>query len=184
MNKKYLKVMNGLVSGADNSLVYKLDEVNLSNIWNPKATNPKDMGGFNFSVEDKILRWLVRGTTLYDVVIPEDAEIIECESESAPRGVFRSNKIILSNPRDVTDEVAMDLYIKSDLPKKSYYKSLAGLIVRGYINTCKQLIRDHINKNNIKEVLEEINEFIKPENIIKEDNNEVYYEVMNILNKI
>ncbi len=30
------------------------------------------MGGFNFSTEDKILRWLVRGDTLYDVIIPED----------------------------------------------------------------------------------------------------------------
>ena len=38
------------------------------------------MGGFNFSTEDKILRWLVRGNTIYDVVILEDAEIIDCPS--------------------------------------------------------------------------------------------------------
>lgn len=37
--------------------------------------------------------------TKYDVAIPDDAEIIDCESTSAPHGVFRSNKIIITNYR-------------------------------------------------------------------------------------
>lgn len=48
------------------------------------------MGGFNFSTESKILRWLVRGDTIYDVELPEDAEVVDCPSNSASHGVFRS----------------------------------------------------------------------------------------------
>lgn len=90
-----------------------------------------------FSTEDKILRWLVRGDTIYDVIIPADEEVINCENLSTPIGVFRTNKIILSNPRIITDEVAMELYEKSDFHETTYFKSLTDLAIRGHINTSK-----------------------------------------------
>lgn len=154
---KYLKVMFGN-KGVD--FEYKIGEINIANTWNPNTYDPKEMGGFNFSTEDKILRWLVRGDTIYDVEIPDDAEIIDCPSESAPHGVFRSNKIILSNPRPMTDDLAMDFYLKSDLPEKSYYKALAGVAIRGYINTAKKIFEDKINSNNIKLAFNEFKDFI------------------------
>ena len=163
MNKKNLKVMFGTTSGANQELEYKLNEVNVANNWNPNATDPKEMGGFNFSVEDKILRWLVRGDTLYDVEIPKDAEVIDCPSESAPHGVFRTNKIILSNPRLVTDEIAMQLYEKSTLPEKSYFKAMAGLCVRGHINTEKKIFEEKINKENINIAISEFEDFVTPQ---------------------
>lgn len=157
---KFLKVMFGTTSGANKDVHYKLDKINVADRWNPNALSPKKMGGFNFSTEEKILRWLVRGDTLYDVEIPKDAEVVNCPSKSAPNGVFRSNKIILHNPRTVTDDIAMKLYLKSKLPEKSYYKSLVGCAIRGYKNTCFKIIEDKVNKNNIDEVLEEWNDFI------------------------
>ena len=180
---KYLKVM------FDNKGVnfeYKIDEVNIADTWNPNTYDPKEMGGFNFSTEDKILRWLVRGDTIYDVEIPDDAEVIDCPSESAPHGVFSSNKIIRTNPRPMTDELAMNFYLKSDLPEKSYYKSLAGVAIRGYRNTALKIIEDKVNKNNIDLVLSEIEDFVKPyqSSGTDESANEVYNEVMNILNNI
>ena len=182
---KYLKVMFGTSSGANNNLKYKIDEINISNNWNPSAQDPKKMGGFNFSTEDKILRWLIRGDTLYDVEIPNDAELIDCPSKSAPHGVFRSNKIILHNPRKVTDEIAFDLYKKSKLPAVSYYKALVGCAIRGYRNTCLEIIKDKVNKNNIDLVLSEIDDFVSP---FRNDNPkkelQVYEEVIKILNKI
>lgn len=184
MNKRYLKVMFGNVSGANNNLEYKIGEVNFAPFWNPSSNEPKEMGGFNFSTEEKILRWLVRGDTIYDVVIPDDTEIVNCESISTPNGVFRSNKIIITNPRKVTDEIAMDLYLKSNIPEKSYYKALAGLAIRGHINTCKKLINDRISKDNIDEVLAEISDFVRPEDVTGGGNREVYNEVLDILNKI
>ncbi len=185
MSTKYLKVMFDDISSANNDLKYKINEVNIDNNFNPKASSPKDMGGFNFSTEDKIFRWLVRGDTLYDVIIPEDAVVINVPSETAPNGVFRTNKINLTNKRKITDEVAMYFYKKSKLPEKSYYKALAGIMVRGYKNTCLQLIRDKVNKDNIDLVLKEINDFVEP-NMSKEDvnNHEVFYEVMDILKEI
>lgn len=151
--------MFGQTSGADNSFSYKINKVNIANNWNPNANDPKEMGGFNFSTEDKILRWLVRGDTIYDVEIPKDAEIIDCPNESAPHGIFRSNKIIISNPRKVTNEMAMDLYLKSNLPEKSYYKAMAGCTVRGYINTALKILEDKVNKYNIDLVLDEFKDF-------------------------
>lgn len=177
---KYLKVMFG---NKGVNFEYKIDEINIASSWNPNTFDPKKMGGFNFSTEDKILRWLVRGDTLYDVVIPEDAEIIDCPSDSAPHGVFRSNKIILTNPRPMTDELAMNFYLKSDLPEKSYYKSLAGCMVRGYRNTCLQIIKDKVNKENIDLVLSEIYDFTKPYQQENNTNN-LFNEIMSLLNNI
>ena len=185
MSTKYLKVMFDDISGADSNLKYKINEVNIDNNFNPNASNPKDMGGFNFSTEDKIFRWLVRGDTLYDVIIKEDAIVINVPSESSPNGVFRTNKIILTNKRKMTDEIALYLYKKSKLPEKSYYKALAGIMLRGYKNTCLQLIRDKVNKSNIDLVLKEINDFVGTDMIKEKDNShKVFYEVMDILNEI
>lgn len=181
--KRYLKVMFG---NKGVNFEYKINEVNIADTWNPNTYEPKEMGGFNFSTEDKILRWLVRGDTIYDVEIPEDAEIIDCPSESAPHGVFRSNKIILTNPRIVTDELAMNFYLKSNLPEKSYYKSLAGCAIRGYINTSLKIIEDKVNNNNIDLVLKEIEDFVKPyqSSGISDNGYEVYNEIMEYLREI
>lgn len=184
--KKYVKVMFENKSGANNDIEYKIDEVNVAKIWNPSASEPKEMGGFNFSTEDKILRWLIRGDTIYDVIIPDGAEVIDVESISAPHGVFRANKIIITNPRIMTDELAMYYYKISKLPEKSYFKSLAGCAIRGYKNTCMQIIKDKVNKDNIDLVLSEINDFVEPFKNCSNNNDDtlVFNEVIQCLNKI
>ncbi len=181
---KYVKVAFQNQSGADKNVIYQIDEVTVADHWNPKATDPKEMGGFNFSTEDKILRWLVRGDTLYDVLLPEDSEVVEVESESSPHGVFRANKVILTNPRPMTDELAYQFYFRSNLPQKSYYKALAGLMVRGYKNTALQLIKDKVTTDNIEEVLLEVNDFCKPENAKDKAHLDVFQEIYDILLKI
>ena len=180
-NKKLLKVMFGSTSGANTNIQYKLNEVNIAHKWEPNTQNPREMGGFNFSTEDKILRWLVRGDTLYDVCIPDDAEVVNCQSESAPNGVFRTNKIIITNPREVTDEMAMNFYKKSNLPEKSYYKSLAGCAIRGYKKTCLQIIKDKVNKDNIDLVLSEWNDFHRSGHCTENGNVDVDNGILNIL---
>ena len=77
---KYVRVMDGLKSNASD-FEYKLDEVNIASIWNPKETDPEKMGGLNFSTEDKILRWLHRVDTIYDVIIPKDAQVVNVNKE-------------------------------------------------------------------------------------------------------
>lgn len=146
--KKYMRVMYGTKSHA-NGLEYKIDEINEAENWNPNADNPEDFGGFNFSTEDKVLRWILRGDTLYDVEIPKDAEFIECENKNTPHGIFRSNKIILTNPRILTNDLVMDLYLKSDLPDNTYFQCLTLLSLRNYDKVCEKIIKDKVNKNNV-----------------------------------
>ena len=45
--------------------------------------------------------------------------------------------------------MTMDLYKKSDLPEKSYFKAMAGSAVRGHIKTARQIFKDKVNKENI-----------------------------------
>ena len=154
---KYVKVMFGTTSGADKNLEYKIGEVNVANNWNPTAENGRDFGGFNYTTENCVLRWLHRGDFVYDVEIPSDAENIKLEGATT---IWRTNKIIISNPRKITDEIAYDFYKKSNIPELSYYKALAAVSVMNYRNTAIQIFKDKVNKENIDLVLEEWNDFM------------------------
>lgn len=163
---KYLRVMDGLYSNA-NGFRYRLDEVNIAEIWNPNADNPKEMGGFNFSTEDKILRWLHRGDTIYDVIVPEDAEVILCDEE---KSIYRANKIIVSNPRTITDELVIELYKKSTLSNKIIAQCLKTLLWKDRLEISKYIIKDMVNLDNIKEIFTEFEIYSIDRNF---DNNEI-----------
>ena len=154
---KYVKVMFDTVSGADRNLEYKLNEVNIANNWNPTATKGRDFGGFNYTTEDSILSWLHRGDTIYDVEIPKDAENIKIYGATT---IYRTNKIIIKNPRKVDDDLALYFYKMSNIPDKSYYKALGVASIMNYKNTALTILRDKVNKDNIDIVLEEWNDFI------------------------
>lgn len=154
---KYLKVM---FENRGVNYEYKIDELNIATVWNPSAKSGKDFGGFNFSTEDKIIRWLHRGDTLYDVIIPDKTEVIDCVESATPHGVFRSNKIIITNPRKVTDEMALEFYKKSTIPEFAYYKALGAVSIMNYKQTALQILKDKVNKDNIDIVLEEWDDFI------------------------
>ena len=126
---KFVKVMHGTISGAKSDFEYKLNEVNIANNWNPTAESGKDFGGFNYCSEECILRWLHRGDTIYDVDIPDDAENIKLDGATT---IYRTNKIIISNPRKVDDDLALHFYEISNIPEKSYYKALSVVAIMGY----------------------------------------------------
>lgn len=164
---KYIKLMDGSKSNAG-GFEYKIGEINVADNWNPSTFDPALMGGFNFSTDEKILRWIHRGDTVYDVEIPKDAEVIDCPSKNCPHGVFRTNKIILSNPRKVTEEMVITYYEKSDLPEKTYYQCIVVMLYRNYINVAKRIINDKVNKNNIEICIKEFEKMISD----KHDGNE------------
>lgn len=153
---KYVRVMDGLKSNAG-GFEYKLNEINISQSWNPEAHSGKEFGGFNFTTESCILRWLHRGSTIYDVELPEDAQTVKIEGATV---LFRTNKIIVKNPRKVDDDLALHYYEISNIPEKSYYKALGAVAVMNYKKTALKILKDKVNKNNINEVLKEWNEFI------------------------
>ena len=154
---KFVKVMFGTTSGAKSDFKYKVNEVNISEHWNPTAEKGRDFGGFNYTTEDCILRWLHRGDTIYDVEIPDDAENIKLDGATT---VYRANKIIINNPRKVDDDLALHFYKISKIPEKSYYKALGVVSLMNYQKTAYAILKDKVNKNNIDNVLEEWNDFI------------------------
>lgn len=179
---QFIRVLFGDVSTLRPNTPIETDKIVFADNWNPSAKTPEEMGGFNFSNEANILRWIVRGNVVYDVKIPSGATIINCPNPSTPNGVFRTDKFILTNPRPLTDDLAMYYYKKSKMPEKTYYKTLVGLALRGCVNTAKQLIQDKVNTENICEVLDDFNSFLQPSR--KEDNQEVYDEIKQILFEI
>ncbi len=151
---KYVKVMFDTTSGAKSDFEYKVNEVNISSNWNPTAEKGRDFGGFNYATEDCILRWLHRGDTIYDVEVPKDAEVVKLDGATI---VYRTNKIIIRNPRKVDDELALYFYKISKIPEKSYYKALGAVSLMNYIKTAYTILKEKVNKNNIDDVLEELN---------------------------
>lgn len=166
---KYVRVMDGLRSNAG-GFEYKMDEVNEATNWNPSASEPENMGGFNFSTEDKILRWLHRGDTIYDVIIPDGAEVVLCNKE---KGVYRTNKIIVTNPRKITDEMVLELYHKTTLSDEIIAQCLATLIWRGRSKISKHIIEDRVNKKNVDMILEGFMKYAGKETLQHKDGKDV-----------
>ena len=137
---------------------YKINEINIANNWNP-TSETNEMGGFNFSVEDKVIRWLLRGDTLFDVIIPDGVDVYDCWNKSTPHGVFRSNKIIIENPRIINDEFAMELYLKSNIPDTSFLPVLAVCANRGFMKTAMKIYKEKVNKNTKELAIQEFKEF-------------------------
>ena len=167
---KYLRVMDGLKSNAG-GFEYKLDEINISKKWNPETLEPEEMGGFNFCTEDKILRWLHRGDTIYDVIVPEDAEVILCDEE---KGIYRSNKIIVTNPRPVTDEMVLDLSKKTTLSNRVLAQCLVTLLWKKRKEISKQIIKERVNLDNIDEILTEFVNYAGEDNLNSDSGKEIY----------
>ena len=160
---KFVRVLNGTKSHAG-GFELKINEVNIASEWNPTALDAKRMGGFNFSTEDKILRWIHRGDTLYDVTIPIGADVVDASREYNPHSVFRTNKIILANPRKIDNAMIIDLYNKSTLPENVLFQCIAVFSYRGYLQAAIYIIDDIVNKQNIDTCLLEFKQTIARKN--------------------
>lgn len=167
---KFVRVMDGVRSNAG-GFNYKLNEINISEHWDTSTLDPEKMGGFNFCTEDKILIWLHRGDTLYDVIVPDDAEVILCDEE---KGIYRSNKIIVSNPRTITDELVIELYNKTTLSDKIIADCLVTLLWKKRKEISKYIIKSRVNQNNIDEILKEFERYTGEDNLYSESGKEIY----------
>lgn len=167
---KYVRVMDGLKSNAG-GFEYKLDEINIAHKWDTSTLEPEQMGGFNFCTEDKILRWLHRGDTMYDVIVPEDAEIILVDDI---KGIYRANKIIVTNPRKITDDIVIELYKKTTLSNKILAECLVTLLWKNRKEISKYIIKDRVTLENIDEFLNEFVRYAGKDNLSSESGKEIY----------
>lgn len=136
----------------ENVVAVSEKEVNLD------AKDNTEIGGFCISDYKHIFRWVIRGNYLCEVQIPDDTKIYKAESEN---GIYVSNKIILVNPIKMSDEVAMKLYLSSELPEISYIRAMAACCIQGYVKTAEKVFQDKINKNNCELAFFEFESFCK-----------------------
>ena len=122
------------------------------------ATDTKEIGGFFVSTYEYIFRWLIRGDTLCEVTIPDESKIYKTVSEN---GIYLSEKMILTNPIKINDDVAMELYLNSTLPQYSYFEAMAACAIMGYINTAIKVCEDKVNKENIDIAIIKFESFCK-----------------------
>ena len=138
---------------------FPIDEVVIADKKiNFNAEQQIDMGGFCVSTFDYIFRWLIRGDTLCEVIIPDDEKIYKTVSEN---GLYIAEKIILTNPKKIDDNFATELYLKSNLPEASYFKAMTACAICGYINTALKVCEDKVNKDNVDIAIIELEEFCK-----------------------
>ena len=157
-NAKYYRVIHTVKEYSDgrrfpiNEIITSDKKVDLN------ATDLTNMGGFCISTYECIFRWLIRGDTLCEVEIPENSKIYKTLSDN---GIYLSDKIILKNPRKIDDNFAMELYLSSKLPEKSYFVAIAVCAICGYINTALKVCEEKVNKENVGIAIYEFQEFCK-----------------------
>ena len=138
---------------------FPIDEVVIADKKiNLNAEVSEEMGGFCISDYDHIFRWIIRGDSLCDVRIPEDTKIYKTGSEN---GIYIADRIILSNPIKLDDNLVMELYINSKLPEISYFRALAACCIKGYVKTAEKVLQEKINESNKTIALQEFEGFCK-----------------------
>lgn len=153
------------------------------------ATKSMQMGGFCISTYNYAFRWLIRGDTLCEVIIPEDSKFYKTVSEN---DVFVCEKMILTNPKKIDDNFAMKLYKVSTLNDISYFRAMTACAICGYINTALKVFEDKVNEQNISIAISEFEGFCKRreqehygKNILEIDSVKIIYnKLMDFQNNI
>lgn len=178
---KYLKWAFGKDIAKVENKKFEIGKVMESDIWDPTNDDWDSRGGFNFTIEKCALRWMSRGDTLYEVEIPKDGELVKINSTKTPDGIYIANKIILTNPIPISNELLENFYNKSELPISTYFECIRILATRNYYDLALKIIKDKVNLNNIDEALEIYNKSLKPEQKL---DIECYNKVKEILEEI
>ena len=107
------------------SLIFSLTSRSFSSPANFAPNSLKSSSAFSsevrFSTYNFSFRWLIRGDTLCEVIIPQDSEFYKTVSENE---VYVCNKMILTNPKKIDDEFALELYKLS-----TYSSGIVNMII-------------------------------------------------------
>ena len=175
---KYLKWVFKDNIGHDSNKKFEVGKVTVCDTWDPNNSDWDKRGGFNFTNEECALRWMSRGDTLYEVEIPEDAEVVNVKNDKTPGGIMITNKIILKNPQEISEELIIDFYKKSNLPLSTYFECIRVLANRGYYDIALIIIKDKVTTDNIDLALERFNHSKNPDADINEECHNKVREVL------
>ena len=155
-NMKYYRVIQTIKEYRDGKQ-FPIDEVVVADKEiDLNATESLEMGGFCISTYNYIFRWLIRGDTLCEVKIPEDSKFYKTINEN---DVYVCEKMILTNPKKINDNFAMELYKASSLNEISYFRAMTACAICGYINTALNVCEDKVNKSNVDIAIRELEDF-------------------------
>lgn len=155
-NAKYYRVIH-TVKEYEDGRRFPLNEVVIADKKvNLEAAKREDIGGFYISSFEYIFRWIIRGDTLCEVIIPEDTKIYKTTSDN---GIYVADKIILTNPVKLDEDLVMKLYKVSTLPQISYFKAMAACAICGYVNVALKVCEEKVNKENVDIAINEIEDF-------------------------
>ena len=178
---KYLKWVFGTNIANKDNANFEINKVITADRWDPTNPDWDQKGGFNFTNEKCALRWMSRGDTLYEVEIPTDGEIYKIENMKTPDGIIIANKIILKNPKKISDDLLNYYYEISELPLKTYFECIGLLASRSYYDLALRIIKDKITMYNIDFAINEFNDSIKPWHKVDYD---CYNKVKEVLEEI
>jgi adenylate kinase family enzyme len=178
---KYLKWAFGTSIGHKENEHFEIGKEIEADMWDPDNDDWDKRGGFNFTNEECALRWMSRGDTLYEVTIPSDGELKEVKNDKTPGGIIIANKIILTNPIPISNELLIELYKKSSLPIETYFESIGLLASRGYYDIALIIIKDKVRMDNIDLAINEFNSSLKPWHKVDYD---CYNKVKEVLEEI
>ena len=157
-NKKYYRVIQTIKEYRDGKR-FPIDEVVIADKEiDLNATESMEMGGFCVSTYNYAFRWLIRGDTLCEVIIPEDSKLYKTISDN---DVYVCEKMVLTNPKKIDDNFAMELYKVSTLNEISYFRAMAACAIYGYINTALKVCEDRVNQQNVETAIKEFEGFCK-----------------------
>ncbi len=157
-NKQYYKIIQTAMEYRDGKK-FPIDQVVIANKKiNLNAIESKKIGGFCVSTYNFAFRWLIRGDTLCQVKIPADSKFYKTVSDN---DVYVCEKMILTNPKKIDDNFAMELYKISTLNEISYFRAMTASAICGYMNTALKVFEDKVNAKNIDIAISEFEGFCK-----------------------
>lgn len=150
--KKYYKMLYGKTSyGSERAYEHKINELVCHNNFDGDPLH--NFGGFFVADKSVILRFLTWGTTLYEVLVPDNAQIVEMSGGAVASGVYKVDKMILCNPIQLDDSMVLELIQNSCLSDSAWFETASLCALHGFRESALCIINSYVNKENGEEAL-------------------------------
>ena len=151
-----------------------------------KLSKGEKFDGTEFTTIDKAVRWLLYGDTLYHISLPRWSVVEELHAKDTNHGLLKTDSIIVKDGVKITDKIAMNLYKRSVLHDKAYFRTLAAVAIMGYRSTARLILKERINEDNVEEAIKEYVSYVDVEskNNYSKENVEFYKNIYKELEKI
>lgn len=151
--KKYFKLMYDTISyGGRKPYEYEINKLTVHDDFDENSEH--HFGGFFVAEKPIILRFLTWGTTLYEVVVPSDAKVIEIANPTLKTGIYKVDKMTLTNPIKLNDDLVLKLFQETKVPDIVWFEICSLCALHGFEKSATEIIKLYVNEGNIAEAIE------------------------------